>query len=164
LLWPQASHLMKLSTRARYALRMMLEIARRPGTNPVSLGDVAVRTKISKRYLDQLAIALKSNSLIRSMRGRGGGYQLARRANDISVGQIIEAAIGPINVVECVRHPETCLMSDGCECRWVYEKINDGIVNLLNRMSLAELASMGKGGLSQGGLLELSFSKGCPTT
>jgi Rrf2 family protein len=155
---------MKLSTRARYALRMMVEIARRPGTDLVSLGDVALSTKISKRYLDQLAIALKSNSLIRSMRGRGGGYQLARRAADISVGQIIEAAIGPINVVECVRHPDTCLKSDGCECRWVYERINDGIVNLLNGMSLAELATMGKGGLAEGGLPELSFSTGCPVT
>jgi Rrf2 family transcriptional regulator, iron-sulfur cluster assembly transcription factor len=155
---------MKLSTRARYALRMMVEIARRPGTDLVSLGDVADHIKISKRYLDQLAIALKSSSLIRSMRGRGGGYQLARRADDISVAQIIEAAIGPINVVECVRHPEACLKSDGCECRWVYQRINDGIVNLLNGMSLAELATMGKSGLEEGGLPELSFSKGCPAT
>jgi len=143
---------------------MMVEIARRPGSDIVSLGDVAVHTKISKRYLDQLAIALKANSLIRSMRGRGGGYQLARRAEDISVGQIIEAAIGPINVVECVRNPVTCLNADGCECRWVYERINDGIVNLLNRMSLAELANMGKSGFGKGGLPELSFSKGCPVT
>jgi Rrf2 family protein len=137
---------MKLSTRARYALRMMVEIAIRPGTDPVSLGLVAENTQISKRYLDQLALVLKTSALMRSMRGRGGGYRLARPARDISVGQIIEAAIGPINVVECVRCPELCLKSEYCECRVVYERINDAIVNVLNGMSLAELADMNKVG------------------
>jgi Rrf2 family protein len=141
---------MKLSTRARYALRMMVEIAVRPGTDPVSLGLVAENTKISKRYLDQLALALKTSSLMRSMRGRGGGYRLARPAKEISVGQIIEAAIGPINVVECVRCPELCLKSEYCECRWVYERINSAIVKVLNGMSLAELADMNKVGSRAG--------------
>jgi Rrf2 family protein len=143
---------------------MMVEIARRPGTDLVSLGDVAVNTKISKRYLDQLAIALKAHSLMRAMRGRGGGYQIARPAEDISVGQIIEAAIGPINVVECVRRPETCLKSEWCECRWVYEKINDGIVSLLNGMSLADLVQMNKGVPRDWGLPDVLGHKGCPMT
>ena len=148
---------MKLSTRARYALRMMIEIAKRPGTDLVSLGRVAENTKMSKRYLDQLALALKVSSLMRSTRGRGGGYQLARPAEQISVCEIIEAAIGPINVVECVRCPEICLKSDYCEYRWVYERINNEIVNVLNNMSLAELADMSRGGPPQG-----SGSTGCP--
>jgi Rrf2 family protein len=129
---------------------MMVEIAVRPGTDPVSLGLVAENTKLSKRYLDQLALALKTSSLMRSMRGRGGGYQLARPAEEISVGEIIEAAIGPINVVECVRCPEVCLKSDYCECRWVYERINSAIGKVLNSMSLAELADMNKGSSRQG--------------
>jgi Rrf2 family iron-sulfur cluster assembly transcriptional regulator len=140
---------MKLSTRARYALRMMVEIAVKPGTDPVSLGLVSENTKISKRYLDQLALALKTSSLMRSMRGRGGGYQLSRPAEEISVGEIIEAAIGPINVVECVQCPELCLKSDYCECRCVYVRINNEIVNVLNNMSLGELADMNKGGPGQ---------------
>jgi Rrf2 family protein len=129
---------------------MMVEIAVRPGTDPVSLGLVAENTKISKRYLDQLALALKTSSLMRSMRGRGGGYQLARPAEEISVGEIIEAAIGPINVVECVQCPELCLKSDYCECRCVYVRINNEIVNVLNNMSLGELADMNKGSSRQG--------------
>jgi Rrf2 family protein len=149
----------KLSTRARYALRMMIEIAKRPGTDLVSLGRVAEDTKISKRYLDQLALALKTSSLMRSTRGRGGGYQLARSAEHISIGEIIEAAIGPINVVECVRCPEICLKSDNCECRWVYERINDEIVKVLNGMSLAELAQMNRGQAGSG-----SESTACPAT
>ena len=148
---------MKLSTRARYALRMMIEIAKRPGTDLVSLGRVAENTKISKRYLDQLAFALKVSSLMRSMRGRSGGYRLARPAERISVCEIIEAAIGPINVVECVRCPEICLKSDYCECRWVYERINNEIVKVLNGMSLAELAQMNRDPAGSG-----SGSTGCP--
>jgi Rrf2 family protein len=143
---------------------MMVEIARRPGTDLVSLGDVAENTNLSKRYLDQLAIALKANSLMRSMRGRGGGYQLARPAEDISVGDIIEAAIGPINVVECVKYPENCLKSDYCECRWVYDRINNEIVKLLRGLSLAELADMSKDGPGDGGLNRVLGSSGCPST
>jgi Rrf2 family iron-sulfur cluster assembly transcriptional regulator len=128
---------------------MMVEIAVRPGTDPVSLGLVAENTKLSKRYLDQLALALKTSALMRSMRGRGGGYQLARPAEEISIGEIIEAAIGPINVVECVQCPELCLKSDYCECRCVYVRINNEIVNVLNNMSLGELADMNRGGPRQ---------------
>ena len=130
----------KLSTRARYALRMMLDIAKRPGANPVTLREISETTEISKPYLDQVAVGLKTSALIRAMRGRGGGYQLTRPADEISVRQIIEAAIGPINVVDCAMRPETCGRSDCCECRWVYQRINDQITNLLNGMSLGELA------------------------
>jgi len=130
----------KLSTRARYALRMMVDIAKRPGPDPVTLREIAENTAISKPYLDQVAVGLKTSALIRSMRGRAGGYQLARPADEISVRQIIEAAIGPINVVDCVMRPEICDRSDCCECRWVYQQINDQITNLLNGMSLGELA------------------------
>ena len=155
---------MKLSTRARYALRMMVELARRPGLDPVSLGNVAHNTNISKRYLEQLAMALKASSLMRSMRGRGGGYRLTRPAKDISVGQIIEAAIGPINVVECVQRPEVCPMSDCCECRWVYDRINSEIVNLLNGMSLADLADRSRCGADGPGPSQVVGSARCPVT
>jgi DNA-binding IscR family transcriptional regulator len=110
-----------------------------------------------------VAIGLKTSTLIRSMRGRGGGYQLSRPADEISVGQIIEGAIGPINVVECVRNPETCPKSGYCECRWLYEQLNDTITNLLNGMSLAELAHRNMGGSRRGGLEPVSQSTGCPS-
>ncbi len=118
----------------------MVDLAKRSGADPVTLREIAENTAISKPYLDQVVVGLKTSALIRSMRGRGGGYQLARPADEISVGQIIEAAIGPINVVDCVMRPETCGRSDCCECRWVYRRINDEVTNLLNGMSLGELA------------------------
>jgi Rrf2 family protein len=127
---------------------MMVDIAKRPGADPVTLREIAENTEISRPYLDQVAVGLKTSVLIRSMRGRGGGYQLARPADEISVRQIIEAAIGPINVVDCVMRPEICDRSDCCECRWVYQRINDEVTNLLNGMSLGELAQreMGESG------------------
>jgi Rrf2 family iron-sulfur cluster assembly transcriptional regulator len=127
---------------------MMVDLAKRPGADPVTLRDIAENTAISRPYLDQVAVGLRTSALIRSVRGRGGGYQLARPAEEISVRQIIEAAIGPINVVDCVMRPEICDRSDCCECRWVYQRINHEITNLLNGMPLSELAQreMGESG------------------
>jgi Rrf2 family protein len=132
---------MKLSTRARYALHSMITITRLSGEagEPVSLGEVAKRTHISRRYLDQLAAALRNATLLRSVSGRGGGYTLARRPEDISIGQIVEASIGPVNIVDCVRQPLTCLKSDQCECRWLYSLINNRITAALDEYSLADL-------------------------
>lgn len=131
---------MRLSTRARYALRMLLEIARQPENSTVSLGTVSRNTDISRRYLDQLAIALKSAGLVVATSGRGGGYRLARPARDINLGEIVEASIGPVNIVECVGNPESCDRHDGCMPRQVYQLINNRITAMFSQISLAELA------------------------
>jgi len=131
---------MKLSTRARYCLRMMVEIARetREG-GTVSLSSIAGKTGISRRYLEQLAIPLKNASLIRGTAGKAGGYTLTDAAGNITAGRIIEAAIGPVNIVECVDEPEMCIKSDLCECRPVYELINRRIKEVLYDISLEDL-------------------------
>jgi len=135
---------MKLSSRARYALRAMIAIARlAEDSAPVSLDRVAQRTQVSKRYLEQLALALKQASLLIGVSGKGGGYRLAQPAAEIKVGQILEAAIGPINIVDCVRHPDVCLMEDVCECRLFYLLLNRRISEVLNEFSLHDLADQG---------------------
>ena len=132
---------MKLSTRARYALRAMIAIAKSAnGSKPTSLQQIADTTQISRRYLEQLAIALKRASLLRGFSGKGGGYLLARPPQEIKIGQIFEAAIGPVNIVECVAHPDECLRAVFCECRAVYSLINQKITRVLNEISLAELS------------------------
>ncbi len=136
---------MRLSRRARYALRMMVEITRQSNDgSKVSLANVSKRTRISRRYLEQLAIGLKNASLIMGMSGRSGGYLLARPAEKIKVGEIIEAAIGPVNIVECVDHPDLCIQVDFCPCRRIYQRINQGINKVMNEHSLAELSDMKK--------------------
>lgn len=132
---------MKLSTRARYAIRMMLEIAKHPDGEIVSLGEIAESINVSRRYLDQLATVLKNASLLRGRVGRGGGYLLARPANEIHISQIVEAGIGPINIVDCVLEPDTCKKADACECRAMYALLNHRITQVFETLSLAELAS-----------------------
>ncbi len=131
---------MKLSTRARYAMHLMLEVARRPN-GATSLREVAERTRISRRYLDQLVIGLRHANLLQGQTGRGGGYRLSRPPREVKIGEIVEAAIGPINIVECVRHPETCIKADVCECRIVHSLVNMRIREVLNGISLADMAS-----------------------
>lgn len=131
---------MRLSTRGRYALRMMLDIARHDhGGAPVSLSSVAERTGISHGYLEQLAPALRAGRLVRSVAGRHGGYRLAAPAGEITIRKIIEATIGPVCVVDCVDEPESCLRAEFCECRVVYALINQRIAQVLDDFTLEDL-------------------------
>jgi Rrf2 family transcriptional regulator, cysteine metabolism repressor len=122
----------------------MIEIARLSNdSRPTSLERVAQSTQISRRYLEQLAIALKNARLLRGFSGKGGGYMLARPPEEVKVGQIIEAAIGPISIVDCVSRPELCLKTEICECRLLYVLINSRITQVLNEFSLADLVDKG---------------------
>ena len=131
---------MRLSTRARYAIRMMFEIAKQPDGEAVSLGEVAENIDISRRYLDQLATVMKNMGLLRGRAGRGGGYALARPASEILISQIVEAGIGPINIVDCVLEPDTCQKANVCECRAMYAVLNRRITQVFETLSLADLA------------------------
>ena len=132
---------MKLTTRARYALRAMIQIARNSvGGKPVNLSDIASNTSVSRRYLEQLVIPMKNASLIRGLSGKEGGYLLARPAEEIKVGEIIEAAIGPINIVDCVNDPESCIQLEWCECRPLYVMLNQRIREAFDSFTLADLA------------------------
>lgn len=131
---------MKISTRGRYALRMMLDVARNSdGTNPVSLAQIAERTGISRGYLEQLALSLRTARLVRGVSGRYGGYLLARPPADITIGQILEATLGPICVVDCIEDAELCPRSEFCECRVVYSLINRKVADVLEEYTLADL-------------------------
>ena len=132
---------MKISTRGRYALRMMLDVARHGGQNsPVSLASVSERTGISHGYLEQVALALRSARLVRGVAGRHGGYTLSSSPDKITIRQIIEATLGPICVVDCVDEPDSCPRADYCECRLVYALINLRIGEVLDEFTLADLA------------------------
>ncbi len=132
---------MKISTRVRYALRLMLDIARHgpPNGEPVQLSQVAERNNLSKGYLEQLAVSLKNAELIRSSSGRTGGYKLARPASEISLLEIFNASAGPVNIVECVMHPEECMQVEFCRCRGLWQLINLRITDVLSDYSLMDL-------------------------
>jgi Rrf2 family transcriptional regulator, cysteine metabolism repressor len=130
----------RLSARARYAIRFMLELSLRfDDPNPVAMSVVAKRASISKPYLDQLAMALRHANLIRGRAGRRGGYVLSRAPKDILLREIVEAVIGEVNVTECVADPGVCARSEFCACRQVWQEINTRIRSVLDDYTLEEL-------------------------
>ncbi len=100
---------------------------------------VAGRNNLSKGYLEQLAVSLKNAQLIRSTSGRTGGYRLGKPPEQISILEIFQATGGPVNVVECVNHPEDCMQSEFCRCRNLWELINHRITEVLADYSLKDL-------------------------
>lgn len=133
---------MRLSTRARYAIRAMIEIARSMENKiPASLEAVSKRTGISRRYLEQIIIDLKKAQLVKGVAGRTGGYILNKPSKEISLDLIVRATIGPINIVNCVMKPETCLKSKTCECRSIYQTINSRITEVFKEFTLDDLVS-----------------------
>jgi Rrf2 family protein len=119
---------------------MMLDVARNGGEEkPVSLASVAERTGISRGYLEQLVLGLRNARLVRGVAGRYGGYRLSERPSNITVGQIVEAAIGPIFLVDCVEDASACVRADFCECRVVYSLINERVAEFLREYTLADL-------------------------
>ena len=133
---------MKLSTRARYALRAMVVISREgKDGGPVNLGVVSDRTGVSRRYLEQVSIALKAAGLLKGVSGKNGGHLLGRPADRITLLEIVEAAIGPISVVDCANDPGSCSRSRECDCRSLYRLLNHRLSESLRAFTLADLAS-----------------------
>ena len=131
---------MKLKTKERYSLRMMMTIARLSSNEkPVGLREVSKHSGISRRYLEHLVPPLRNASLLRSIAGRGGGYVLSKPAQEIKLGEIIVAAIGPIAVTECVVDNGNCLQSDFCNCKALWSLINHRITQVLYDYSLHDL-------------------------
>ena len=131
---------MKLSKGVRYALRMMVAIAKNgDGSHRVTLSQVAQSTQMPRRYLEQLAIPLRRSKLLIGRTGRGGGYVLAQPPGDIRVRQIVESVVGPMSITTCSMEVDSCNQADGCECRVLYTLVNDKIAELFDEVTLADL-------------------------
>lgn len=134
---------MKLSTKGRYGLRAMIDLARYCEMEPVSISSIAARQDISERYLEQLVALLKKAGLVKSIRGASGGYVLAKDADEISVGDILRALEGDLEPVKCAAFysDEGCTAADGCVTKYVWQKINDSINKTVNEIKLNELVA-----------------------
>lgn len=134
---------MKISTRGRYGVRAMYDLATQYGEGPVPLKGIAERQGISEHYLEQLIAPLRKAGLVKSLRGVSGGYELARAPDRITVGDIIRVLEGPIAPVDCVNEDEsqsaTCEHPDGCITRRIWAKVRDSISEVLDSISLADL-------------------------
>ena len=134
---------MKLTTKGRYGLRAVIDLAKYAKNEPVSLSDVAERQGISISYLEQLMAKLKKAGIVQSTRGAQGGYSLAKHPENISVGEILRALEGSLSPVDCSAvdgEGETeCSASNFCVTKYVWKRINDSINDTVNNIFLSEL-------------------------
>lgn len=130
---------MKLSTRSRYGVRMMVDLAGHYGNDPVFLKDIARREDISEKYLSLIVIPLRSAGLIQSTRGAHGGYVLTRPPEKINVGDIIDALEGNICLVDCVKNSRECSRARTCATRDLWSGLSAKIRETLGSVTLADL-------------------------
>lgn len=131
---------MLVSTKGRYALRVMLELAERPAGEYAALGTIAADQGISEKYLESIVAVLSKAGLVDALRGKGGGYRLNQPAKDYSVGEILrltEGSIAPVSCLEC--SPNRCDRADGCKTLPMWEKLNELICGYLDSVTLADL-------------------------
>jgi Rrf2 family protein len=131
---------LKLSTKGRYGLRAMVDLARHHGEGPVLVRSIAERQEISSKYLHALLASLKAAKLVRSVRGSGGGYTLARPAREIKVIQVLEALEGPIAVVDCVADSALCDRARTCATRDLWTNLSKTFDEILSGITLEELS------------------------
>lgn len=131
--------MMKLSTRVRFGLRIMVQIAAEAGDKPVFSRRIALTQSISEAYVDQILLPLRAGGLLVSQRGRSGGYRLARPAQDITVLDIVKVLEGDVCMVDCVDHPEVCARRDTCPTRPVWEALSHAVRHTLGCVTLAQL-------------------------
>ncbi len=131
---------MKISTKGRYALRVMLELALYNTGEPVALKDVAERQGLSEKYLEQIISLLNRGGLVRSVRGAKGGYALVGKPEDYTVGKILRVTEGDLSVVECLSGgAPPCDRYDNCVTIRVWEKLNEAISSVIDNTTLADL-------------------------
>ena len=132
---------MKISTKGRYALRLMLDIALNSNGQAVSLRDVAGRQEISDKYLEQIVTPLARAGLLRSVRGAGGGYLLTREPADYTVGQILRPLEGSLAPVSCVDGGDCCSRAEKCVTVDIWRSIQEAVAGVVDNTTLADLVS-----------------------
>ncbi|PCK20673.1 transcriptional regulator [Bacillus pumilus] len=125
---------MKISTKGRYGLTIMIELAKKHGEGPTSLKSIAQNNDLSEHYLEQLVSPLRNARLVKSIRGAYGGYVLAHKPNEITAGDIIRVLEGPISPVEVIENEEPAK-------RELWIRIRDAVKDVLDNTTLEDLAS-----------------------
>ena len=130
---------MKISTKGRYALRLMLDLALNSNGTAVPLKEAAERQGISDKYLEQIVTQLSRAGLVRSVRGAGGGYLLTRNPSEYSVGEILRVLEGNLAPVSCAEGIGCCDRADRCVTVEVWREIQAAVSQVVDNMTLADL-------------------------
>ena len=131
---------MIVSTKGRYALRVMIDLAEHQSEKYVPLKEVAVRQEISEKYLENILKVLVQNGFLEGLRGKGGGYRLNRRPEEYTVGSILKLTEGGLAVVSCTAEgPAACARQACCETRPMWDKLDKMIDDFFEGITLADL-------------------------
>ena len=132
---------MKLSTKARYATRFMLDLAVHNKDGFVSLKEIAERQEVSWKYLWNLIGPLKTSGLINSERGSQGGYKLAKPIDKINLKDIVSAVEGPLCLVDCIENPSLCKRVNNCVTREIWSETSTKIQQYLESITLEDMVN-----------------------
>ena len=134
---------MKISTRSRYGLRLLIELAKHTDGKPVLLNEIARNQNISEKYLSRLVISLRGAGLIRSVRGAHGGYVLARSPEAIDLREIIDSMEGGQYIIKCADNPLSCPASPACVARGVWGGLEKVMRDYCESLTLGEIVRRG---------------------
>ncbi|MDO8426384.1 MAG: Rrf2 family transcriptional regulator [Deltaproteobacteria bacterium] len=135
---------MRLSTKGQYAVRAMVNLACHSGEGPVTLKEISTEEGISLSYLEQLFVKLRKGKIVKSVRGPGGGYMLAKTPSDISVGEVIAVVEEPLNPVACLDSGSGCERAERCITQKVWKGLAEKIAEFLNSVSIEDLSHEAK--------------------
>ena len=149
-----------LSRKARYALRALYALSAEEARGPVLIADLAEREKIPHKFLETILLELKNAGVLKSKKGKGGGYSLARSPEQITMGQVIRIIDGPLAPIPCVSENafvrcEECVDEATCGTRQVMKKVRDAIAAILDSTTLADVQTQ---------IARARFSPGTPLT
>jgi len=137
---------MLISSKGRYALRVMIDLAEHDTGGYIVLMDIAKRQEISEKYLEGILAVLSRDGFVSALRGRGGGYKLSRSPQEYTVGSILKAADGPLAPVACLETPENaCPRADSCRTLPLWTKLDHVMDDYLESVTLADLLRDGSG-------------------
>ncbi len=137
---------MKISTKGRYGLRILLDLALHGSGHPRMIRDIAESQQISEKYISRLIINLRQAGLVRSVRGAGGGYFLARKPESVSILEVIEVMEGPLALIDCVGRDDKCVRSQDCIAREAWTELNAGIKDVFSGMTIRNVLDRQKPG------------------
>ena len=133
---------MRVSTRGRYAIRLMLDLASNDSGGPIRLRDVANRQHISEKYLEQIISVLNKAGYVRSIRGPQGGYSLTRSPGEYTAGMILRLTEGSLSPVECTEENGTpCDREENCVTKLLWQKLDNAINDVVDNVTLEDLLS-----------------------
>ena len=130
---------MKLSTKGRYGVKAMVDLAIRYGGEPVSIKSISERQKISEYYLEQLFAPLRKANIINSIRGAQGGYVLSKAPENITIYEIMEVLEGPVEISDCLDEGVSCSNTDCCATRLLWSKIKNSIDDVTKSTTLKDI-------------------------